>query len=108
MVELIEITMPDGGSVLAEVVVLGSDVGALSRFDLSEVSVSAARIGEYLRDAITRSLSDEPDRLAVEIGLKLAVKSGTLVSVLAEASGEASVTVHMEWDRRGSADGGQR
>lgn len=107
MTELIEIQMPDGGTVLAEVEVLGADVGALPRFDLSQVSASAARIGEYLRDALTRSMSDEPDRLGVEIGLKLAVKSGALVSVLAEAAGEASVTVHMEWDRRGSVDGRQ-
>jgi len=108
MAELIEIEMPDGHNILAEVEVLGSDVGALSRFDLSEVSASAARIGEWLRDSITSTISDAPDRVAVEIGLKLAVKSGALISVLAEASGEASVTVHMEWDRRGSADGRQR
>lgn len=99
MTELIEIELPDGTAVLAQVTVLDPDVGALSRFDLAEVTASAARIGDLVYRSIRRSLPHEPNRLGIDIGLTLAVKSGALVSVLAEASSEASITVHMEWDR---------
>lgn len=101
MVELVEIELPDGEIMLAEVKVLDADVGALDRFALTEMTTSAARIGEFVYETIRTSMPRSPDRIAVQIGLKLAVKSGALTSILAEASGEASVMVQLEWDVNG-------
>lgn len=99
MSEIVEIELPDGETVLAQVTVLDPDVGAFDRFRLDEARSAVARIGAWAHQVVTESLPEPPDRLGVQIGLKLAVKSGVLTSVVAEASGEASVTVTMEWDR---------
>jgi hypothetical protein len=101
MVELVEIELPDGEVMLAEVKVLDADVGSLDRFALNEVTASAARIGDFVYQTMRKSMPRSPDRIAVQIGLKLAVKSGALTSILAEASSEASVTVQLEWDVNG-------
>jgi hypothetical protein len=98
MAELIEIELPDGEVILAEVTIVDSDVGALDRFNLHGVSASAARIGSIIHAALLKAMPMSPHRIGIDIGLKLAVKSGVLTSVLAEASGEASVTVRLDWD----------
>ncbi|MFJ9607432.1 CU044_2847 family protein [Kitasatospora sp. NPDC101176] len=55
-------------------------------------------VGRWAADGIAGTGPAVPDTLEVEFGLKLAVKSGALVGVLAEAGGEASFTVRMSWD----------
>jgi Trypsin-co-occurring domain 1 len=102
MAEVIEIELPDGEVILAEVSIMDKDVGALDRFDLKNVSLSAARIGgavhTALRRALLQAMPGPPARIGIDIGLKLAVKSGVLTSVLAEAAGEASITVRLDWE----------
>lgn len=108
MAELIEIELPDGEIILAEVSIMDADVAALDRFDLKGVSVSASRIGSAIHTALLRAMPSLPDRIGIDIGLKLAVKSGILTSVLAEASGEASITVRLDWDTAGRLAAGHR
>jgi hypothetical protein len=100
MREIVEVELPDGEVVLAEVAVIDDDIGALDRFKLDEARSAVAKIGGWARDALREALAEPPDRFGVEIGLKLAIKSGALVSVLAEASTEASIVIKMEWDHR--------
>lgn len=38
-------------------------------------------------------------RVGLEFGLKLAVKGGTLISVIAAVGGEATAVVRLEWER---------
>ncbi|HEX6685375.1 MAG TPA: CU044_2847 family protein [Candidatus Limnocylindrales bacterium] len=101
MREIVEVELPDGEVVLAEVTVIDSDIGALDRFKLDEARSAVVKIGAWARNTLRDSLPEPPDRFGVEIGLKLAIKSGALTSILAEASTEASVVIKMEWDRRG-------
>lgn len=101
MKEIVEVELDDGESILAEVTIVDSDIGALDRFKLDEARTAITKIGNWAAGTIRSRLEDKPDRFGVQIGLKLAVKSGVLTSVLAEASGEASITITMEWDRKG-------
>jgi hypothetical protein len=48
-------------------------------------------------DTVRGSLPQTPDRVGVEFGLKLTAKTGSLVAALAQAGGEASVVVKLEW-----------
>ncbi|WP_162907741.1 CU044_2847 family protein [Allorhizocola rhizosphaerae] len=100
MKEIVEVELPDGEVILAEVAMVDSDVGAFDRFRLDEARSAISKVGGWALQTVRSSLPEAPDRFGVEIGLKLAVKSGVLTSVLAEASGEASITVKMEWDRK--------
>ncbi|MCU7725622.1 hypothetical protein ODJ79_17985 [Actinoplanes sp. KI2] len=42
----------------------------------------------------------KPDRASIEFSLDIAVESGVLTTVLVKGSGEASLTITLEWDRQ--------
>lgn len=114
--EIIEIAMPDGTVINAEVSVSDSitDVGVRSRLNLGEAKESitsfvhwaVSGLGLSLGDGVVRpeELESVPPgmtlgRVGLEFGLKLAVKGGTLISVIAAVGGEATAVVRLEWER---------
>lgn len=104
---LIEVALPDGSVVLAEVIGAGGgDVAdAEKKFSLSALRGPLAEVGKWALTTVRESLPEQPDRLSVEFGIKLAVKSGKLLCVLAEASGESSLVVRMDWEKKAGGDG---
>ena len=96
--ELVEIELPSGEIVLAEVHVLGGDVGFTDRLKLDRVGATAAQIGLWAHDAAMKALPRRPDRFGVQVGMKLAVRGGALTAVIADVTGEGSLVVTMEWD----------
>ena len=113
--EIVEIAMPDGTVVNAEVSVSESitDVGAQSRRSLGEAKESIASFVRWAVSSLGISGENDADhpelqssppgmtlgRVGLEFGLKLAVKSGTLTSVIAAVGGEATAVVRLEWER---------
>jgi hypothetical protein len=103
--EYVEVELPSGEVLLAEVSAIGpADVSARERFRLDEARVVIGEVARWAVDSVLAGLPDPPDKVGVEFGVKLAVKSGKLMSVLAEAGGEASLTVKLEWTRPASGD----
>ncbi|MFG2644829.1 CU044_2847 family protein [Streptomyces sp. NPDC048370] len=112
MSALVTINMGDGTEIRAEVVELtgpgsGGDAGlrrASGRaaeavaLKLDEVRTLIRGMGTWAADTIAGGGPGQPDTFELEFGLKLAVKSGHLVGVIAEAASEASLTVRMSWD----------
>jgi hypothetical protein len=94
--EIVEVELPDGAVLLAEVEVLDGDVALLDRFKLDRFA-AAARLGDWARQAVLKAVPKRPDRL-VQVVMKLVVKGGVLAGVVAETSGEASLNLTMEWD----------
>jgi len=114
--EIIEIGMPDGTVINAEVLVSDSitDVGVRGRLNLGEAKESITSfvhwavngLGLSIGDGIADSPGPEPappgmrlERVGLEFGLKLAVKTGTVTSVIAAVGGEATAVVRLEWER---------
>lgn len=114
--EIIEIAMPDGAVINAEVSVSDSitDVGARGRLNLDEAKESitsfvhwaVSGLGLSAGDGVARPAELESvrpgmtlGRVGLEFGLKLAVKGGTLISVIAAVGGEATAVVRLEWER---------
>jgi hypothetical protein len=91
------VELPDGAVLLAEVEVLDGDVALLDRFKLDRFA-AAARLGDWARQAVLKAVPKRPDRLGVQVVMKLVVKGGVLAGVVAETSGEASLNLTMEWD----------
>jgi hypothetical protein len=99
-VEVVEVELPDGGVIFAEVEVPpGGDAiwGQNRRFSLEAVRANVVGIGSWVLDTVRGGLPETPDKVGVEFGLKLTAKTGPLVAALAEAGGEASVVVKLEW-----------
>lgn len=111
MKRLIEFPLEDGDSILVEVDVdeteetglvpasrgerTGADVPAKATMTfetaMEKVKPAAAAIVKKLRD-----LSDPPDEMEVEFGLKLSAEAG---AVVAAAGIEANYTVTLKWKR---------
>lgn len=118
--EIIEVEMPDGTVINAEVVVSDSitDVAARHTLKLDETKDS---IASFVRWAVgTLGVPDEKDdtptpgpvptrgmklsKVGLEFGLALSVKSGAVTSAIVSAGGQASAVVKVEWERSGSTD----
>jgi hypothetical protein len=75
---------------------------------LDQVRDTVRGMGRWAAETVTGPAAGNPDAFEVEFGLKLAVKSGRLMGVVAEAGSEAGLTVRLSWDlasRRASAAG---
>jgi hypothetical protein len=101
---IVPVLLPDGTEILAEVAVArtGGDARANRVLSMGDIREDIARIGRFLAEALHDALPEPPDKYGVDFGLKLTVESKGLTSVLAKVAGEATVTVRMEWNRKGS------
>lgn len=91
---LVEVDVPEGGGGY-ERVGLGVSIGQASvTFDeaLARVKPAAQKIIAQLRD-----LTDPPEEIAVEFGIKLGAKAG---AIIASADAEANYTVTLKWGRK--------
>ncbi|WP_327327994.1 hypothetical protein OG735_39775 [Streptomyces sp. NBC_01210] len=112
MSALVTIDIGDGTEIRAEVIELtkpgsGGDAGlrrasgqatAAVALKLDEVRTLIKGMGRWAADTIAGGGPGQPDSFELEFGLKLAIKSGHLVGVIAEAASEASLSVRMTWD----------
>lgn len=106
--------MPDGTVASVEVAVADTvtDVRAWQKLKLEEAKGSIESFTRWAVESVRAAVRDPerpeeeiaPDgmelgKVGVEFGLKFAVKSGKLTSVLAEAGAEATAVIKLEWER---------
>ncbi|MGW2395668.1 CU044_2847 family protein [Kitasatospora sp. NPDC001664] len=75
-----------------------AQVGSAVALTLDQVRGTVQGIGRWAAESITQGQAGSPDAFEVEFGLKLAVKSGQLLGIIAEAGSEAGLTVRLSWD----------
>ncbi|MEV6978098.1 CU044_2847 family protein [Kitasatospora sp. NPDC093806] len=75
-----------------------AQLGSAVALTLDQVRETVQGVGRWAADSITQGAAGSPDSFEVEFGLKLAVKSGQLLGVIAEAGTEAALTVRLSWD----------
>jgi hypothetical protein len=68
---------------------------AVPKFDFEEVGRTLEGVAEAVKASLARA---KPDKVTIELGLKLAVKSGKLTGLVVEGQGEGSLAVTMEWE----------
>ena len=93
----VQVQLPTGEVIWANVAVDGpqnvASVG-LQRLDVEELGRTVRGLSESLYQAVDGLL---PDEVEVEFGLELALKSGKVISMLAEAGVTASIKVTLGW-----------
>lgn len=93
----LQVELPTGEVIWARVAVDGPQnvaSGGLHRLDVEDLSRTVRGMSASLRAAVDDLA---PDEVEVEFGLELALKSGQLISMLAEAGATASVKVTLAW-----------
>ncbi|MCX4561695.1 CU044_2847 family protein [Streptomyces phaeochromogenes] len=120
--ELVTIDLGDGSSVTAEVIgelqfqqvpdggheaygdvrfangQRAAQLGSAVAMTLDQVRSTVQGVGRWAAESIINAPAGAPDAFEVEFGLKLAVKSGQLLGVIAEAGSEAGLTIRLSWD----------
>ncbi len=96
--EVVRVTLPSGHTILARVQAEGPiDVGAgdtLCKLAIDDLRQTVEGVTQSVAQALQRLA---PDEVSVEFGVELAVKTGKLISVLAEGSGKASIKLTLTW-----------
>lgn len=93
----VQILLPTGEVVWLEARSAGaSDVAAvgLVKLDADELRDTVRGLSNTLRGALEELV---PDQMQLEFGLELAVKSGKVTSLIAEAGATATIKVTMTW-----------
>ncbi|MCX4689671.1 CU044_2847 family protein [Kitasatospora purpeofusca] len=75
-----------------------SQFGSAVALTLDQVRSTVQGVGRWAAESIAQGAAGSPDTFEVEFGLKLAVKSGQLLGVIAETGSEAGLTVRLSWD----------
>lgn len=89
--------LPTGEVIWARMAVDGPQnvaSGGLQRLDVEELSRAIRGLSASLHQAVDSVM---PDEVEIEFGLELALRSGKVISVLAEAGATASVKVTLGW-----------
>jgi hypothetical protein len=111
--EVIEVEMPDGTIALAEVLMADTvtDARTVGGLPLSAADKTVRAFVGWAMNAIATASADDGavrdaavaglrlQRIGLEFGLKLAVRSGAVTSVIAQAGGEATAVIRLEWER---------
>ena len=103
--DIAQVTLPDGQVIFARVA--GSGEPRDIAFDrtrallLDDLQHTVRAVVDNLHLALQRHA---PDETSVEFGLELAVRSGKVLSVLAEAGATASIKIQLSWRQRSSVD----
>jgi hypothetical protein len=98
--EVVEVELPNGTvalvrAAMADGSVEGSTkVRALDRFDFDGVAGTLGGVAEALQGAVA---AIRPRTVRVELGIGLAVKSGKLMGLIVEGTGNADLRVTLEW-----------
>lgn len=76
-----------------------AQLGSAVALTLDQVRDTVRGVGRWAVETVGQGgTAGAPDSFEVEFGLKLAVKSGQLLGVIAEAGSEAGLTVRLSWD----------
>jgi poly-gamma-glutamate capsule biosynthesis protein CapA/YwtB (metallophosphatase superfamily) len=91
--------LPNGAAIKVEVVTTGGaqDVAVLQAFSLESLEKAIAGFAEIAKKTLSNAA---PDSMELELGLNLGLEGGKLISMLAHAKSEASLTVRFGWNRQ--------
>ncbi|MET9896167.1 CU044_2847 family protein [Streptomyces sp. NPDC006465] len=96
---LVEIELPNGATGLVRVREFDGSgarkVGWEDRFDFTGVAETLEGVADALRTSLSRA---RPNKVTVELGVELAIKSGKLTGLLVEGEGKGALNVTLEWE----------
>jgi hypothetical protein len=100
---IVEVELPNGATALVQAIDAGGGAvkaGRAGKSDISGVMGVLEGMSAAIRSALVEAA---PDKVCVEFGLELAIKSGALTAMLVSGEGNASLKVTLEWQHDDAA-----
>jgi Trypsin-co-occurring domain 1 len=99
--EIREVELPNGQRIFVELdVPPAGDTGFRGREPLAwaRLQDQIVTVSRWVIAAAQEAVPEKPSRYTVSFGVRLALETGNIVGVLAKASGEATVSISVEWE----------
>lgn len=99
---IVEVLLPNGATALVRATDLdgggfgATKAGFADRFDFDDVVATLEAVSGAIRAGLAKAA---PDKVTVELGIELTVKSGRLTGLVVEGGGTASLSITLEWER---------
>lgn len=102
--KIVEVELPNGAVVLVRAADVEGGRGATKtawadRFDFHHVANALEGLAGAIASALAKAA---PNKVRVELGIELIVKSGGLTALLVDGEGKGSFTLALEWVNDGS------
>lgn len=97
--KIVEVSLPNGKIINIQAENLGGEeyIAGTVPQSLEEIGATIEEIGKVIFATLQKI---QPQRGSVEFGVKVAVKSGKLATLLVEGSGEATLNIKLEWEEK--------
>lgn len=102
---IVEVELPNGVTALVQAVETGGGAAKAARtggLDLSALTGTLEGMSIAVKSALVKAA---PDKMSVEFGLELAMRSGALTAMLVGGGGSASLRVMLEWQNGDESSG---
>lgn len=95
---IVEVALPNGATTLVRAVEVdpagATKAGWREKFDLEEVVGALEGLSQAVKAALTKVA---PQKVTLEFGIELAIKSGKLTGMVVEGQGRGTLVVTLEW-----------
>jgi hypothetical protein len=96
---IVEVALPNGTTALVRAVDV-EGVGATKtsfkdKFDFADVAATLEGLSDSLKSSLAKAA---PDKVTVELGIELALKSGMLTALIVDGEANGALTVTLEWE----------
>jgi hypothetical protein len=102
---IVEVEFPNGVTALVQVIDAGGGAAKVARVgkpDLSAVMGALEGMSLAVKSALAKAA---PDKVSVEFGLELAMKSGALTAMFVDGQANGSLRVTLEWQSDDGSSG---
>lgn len=87
----------DGNTIYADVKIIGGEQDVALRLPkINDLKESIREISNVVIDSLSNIAAN---KVTVEFGIEIGVKSGQLTSILVEGEGKGNIKVTLEWDK---------
>jgi hypothetical protein len=101
----VEALLPNGGKVHVRVAEKTGGIASVGRHGPSDLRAALEPVTEVAELVRERLESLTATRATVQFGVSFSAQSGKLTALVFEGSGQASLTVTLEWERRPAGEG---
>lgn len=98
-IDIIPVELLDGTIINVEVVSIGEQRVGYNQKPFKEATETIKKISSEIATTLKSINNDvQPNKIAVKLGLEIALESGNLTAILVKGTSKANIEITMEWN----------